>query len=110
MEYERKTTTSQRWVHNTSNDSPLTFVEAETDGLDKPHNDPLVIELLIGDCEVTCILIDIGSSIDLIFKETLHKMEIKDTEIKEAVKPLTGFISETTMIIGTIKVPVYVGE
>lgn len=31
-EYERKAITSQKWPHNTSNDAPLTFVEAHTDG------------------------------------------------------------------------------
>lgn len=107
-EYERKTATSQ-WQRSTSNDVPLTFMEADTDMLDKPYNNPLVIEQLIGDCEVTCILVDIGSSVDLIFKETLHKMEIKDAEIKAAVKPLTKFTSEMSMTIGTIKLPVYVG-
>lgn len=84
-------------------------MEAET-GLDKPHNDPLVIELLIGDYEVKHILIDTNSLVDLIFKETLNKMEIKDLKIKTVVKPLTGFTSESTMTIGTIKLPLYVGE
>lgn len=53
-------------------------------------------------------MVDTGSLVDLIFRETLKKMEIKDSEIKPANIPLTRFTSKTTVMIRTIKLPVYV--
>lgn len=107
-EYERKAITIQKWPCAIDKDAPIIFEEANTDGLNKPYNDPLVIGFMIIDCEVMRKLVDTESSVDLIFKEKLKKMEIKDTEIKLVVRPLTGFTSEATMTVGTIKLPVYV--
>ncbi|XP_024014251.1 uncharacterized protein LOC112088194 [Eutrema salsugineum] len=81
--------------------------EVDAEGVDMPHNDLLVIELRIADCEVSRILIDTGSSVDLIFKETLDKMELANHHLKASVKPLTGFDGDTVYSIGTIRLPVY---
>lgn len=108
-EYGRKANTSQKWQQQSpSSNASLTFTYADTDELDKPHNNPLFIELLVRDCEMTYILVDTGSSVDLIFKETLDKMSIKDAKVKPGTKPLTGFTGETTMTMETIKLPVYI--
>lgn len=107
--YKRKDVTTQKWPCITNEDTPITFGEADTNGLDKPHNDSLVIELMLGDCKVTKVLVDTGSSVDLIFKETLRKRDIKDGKIKVNVRPLTVFDDETTMTIRMIKLPVYNG-
>lgn len=94
-EYERKAVIVQKWPRATNEDALIIFEEADTDGLDKPHSNPLVIKLMISDCEVTHILVDTGSSVDIIFKDTLEKMEIKDTDIKSVVRPPTRVTSET---------------
>lgn len=52
----------------------VTFSESETSQLDKPHDDALVIILDIAHCEVSRVLIDTGSSVDLIFFDTLTRM------------------------------------
>lgn len=71
-EYGRKVDTSQKWQQqSTSSGASLTFTDADTHRLNKPYNDPLVIELIVGDCEMTSILVDTGSSVDLIIKETI---------------------------------------
>ena len=88
---------------------PLTFTSEDLLGVDLPHNDPLVIELHIGESEVTRILIDTGSSVNVIFKDVLHKMEVHERHIKPSVRPLTGFDGNTMMTNGTIKLPIYLG-
>lgn len=109
QEYGRKADTSQKWEQqSTSSSVSITFTDADTHILDKPHNDPLVIELIVSDCKMTRILVNTGSLVDLIFKEILDKMDIKDTKVKPATKPLTGFTGETTMTIWTIKKTVYI--
>ncbi|KAF3546483.1 hypothetical protein DY000_02009866 [Brassica cretica] len=63
----------------------------------KPRNDLLVIELTIRDVDVARVLIDTGSSADIIFKDTLEKMEIDQSEIVKYPSPLLGLSGETTM-------------
>ncbi|KAG7594099.1 Zinc finger CCHC-type [Arabidopsis thaliana x Arabidopsis arenosa] len=50
-----------------------------------PHNDPLVITLAIGDHDVCRVLIDTGSTIDVIFRETLRQMNIDMSQEKMVI-------------------------
>ncbi|KFK36506.1 hypothetical protein AALP_AA4G133100 [Arabis alpina] len=88
-----------------SND-PITFDEQDTEGLDQPHNDPLVINLTVYDFNIARVLIDTGSSVDVIFKKTLERMKIDLSIIKGQPKPITGFSGEITMTMGTVRLPV----
>ncbi|KFK45029.1 hypothetical protein AALP_AA1G334900 [Arabis alpina] len=92
-----------------SSDS-ITFDEKDTEGLDQPHNDPLVISLTVYDFNVARVLIDTRSSVDVIFKKTLERMKIDLSTIKGRPKPITGFSGETTMTMGTIRLPVQAGN
>ena len=47
----------------------------------KPRNDLIVIELTIRDIDIARVLIETGSSVDIIFKDTLKKMEIDQSKI-----------------------------
>ncbi|KFK39480.1 hypothetical protein AALP_AA3G249600 [Arabis alpina] len=89
---------------------PITFDEQDTEGLDQPHNDPLVINLTVYDFNVARVLIDTGSSVDVISKKTLERMKINLSTIKGRPKPITGFSGETTMTMGTIRLPVQAGK
>lgn len=64
---------------------------------------------MIADCEVSRVLIDTGSSVNLIFQETLQKMELRGYNHKPKPRPLTSFAGETTMSVGTIKLPIHIG-
>ncbi|KFK31115.1 hypothetical protein AALP_AA6G069900 [Arabis alpina] len=92
-----------------SSDS-ITFDEKDTEGLDQPHNDLLVINLTVYDFNVAHVLIDTGSLVDVIFKKTLERMKIDLSTIKGRLKPITGFSGETTMTMGTIRLPVQAGN
>ncbi|KFK26822.1 hypothetical protein AALP_AA8G298100 [Arabis alpina] len=89
---------------------PITFDEKDTEGLDQPHNDNLVINLTVYDFNVARFLIDTGSSVDVIFKKTLERMKINLSTIKGRPKYITGFSGETTMTMGTICLPVQAGN
>lgn len=87
----------------------ISFAEEETAGIDKPHNDPLVVNLIVNDCNMRRILIDTGSSLDVIFRETLQRMDVDLTSLTGAPRPVTGFSGDTTMTMGTIQLPVQAG-
>lgn len=78
------------------------FEPKDAQGLHTPHNDPLVVELIIQNCEVTKIQIDTSSNVYLIFKETLEKMGISEDDIKLSAKPSTGFTRNHFFCNGTI--------
>lgn len=88
----------------------VTFNNEDSTGLDSPHNNPLVIALTIADCEVSRILIDTGSSVDVIFKDVLRKMGVDESRIRPERSPLVSFAGDTTISEGTVKLPVYVGN
>ena len=87
-------------------DWPEIYFTKETSDLDKPHDDAVVITLDIVNCVVQEILIDTGSSVDLIFLDTLLRMGISKKDIKGARSPLVSFTGETSMSLGTITLPV----
>ncbi|KAG7559356.1 Integrase catalytic core [Arabidopsis thaliana x Arabidopsis arenosa] len=84
----------------------ISFDEEETRHLERPHDDALVITLDVANFEVLRILIDTGSSVDLIFLGTLERMGISRADIVGPPSPLVAFTSESAMSLGTIKLPV----
>ena len=55
-------------------DYEITFDENETANHDKPHDDALVIRLDIGSCEQSRVMIDTGSSADVLFYDAFKRM------------------------------------
>jgi len=107
-QHERKVVTpvAKRPKTSQADSHEISFSEEETSDLDKPYDDALVISLDVANCEVQRILIDTGSSVDLIFLDTLVRMGISKKDIKGAPSPLVSFTSETSMSLGTITLPV----
>ncbi|KAG7559444.1 Retrotransposon gag domain [Arabidopsis thaliana x Arabidopsis arenosa] len=88
---------------------PITFTPEDAHGLQHPHNDALVVELVMEDFEVERVLVDTGSSVNQMFLQTLEKMGISERKIKPKVRPLTGYDGEAKMSIGEIKLQVRAG-
>ena len=68
----------------------------------KPPNDLLFVELTIQNIDIARILVDTGSSADIIFKSTLERMRICPSENAEDPNPIVGLSGEATMTLGTI--------
>ena len=46
---------------------PITFIEKEAELLSQPHDDPLVISVVVSNFLIRRILVDSGSSADIMF-------------------------------------------
>ncbi|KAF8047947.1 hypothetical protein N665_2753s0001 [Sinapis alba] len=101
--------TTRRWPTNHEGETSITFSEGNLTDIDQPHNDPLLVKLQIGTCEVTRVLIDTGRSVDLIFWQNLEKMMVDLKDIKPSSRSLTGFNGSSTHLLGTIRLNVFAG-
>ena len=57
-------------------DTTITFSDADLEGCQHPHDDPLVIRVMVANKTVHRVLIDNGSLADIIFASVFDKMGI----------------------------------
>ena len=86
----------------------FSFDDQDRDRVQDPHHDGLVITLFVSNHFVRMILIDNGSSVNIIQLEALKKMNIPESEIASKSSALVGFSGEVKSTVGEIKLPVYI--
>ena len=89
-----------RWSH-----LPITFLEQDLQLKDYPHMDAMVIEANIDGWAISKILVDGGSSVDIIFTSTLDAIKIYRKILGSAEHPLYGFGEKKIHLIGRIILP-----
>ena len=86
----------------------ITFDEDGSDDIQDRHHDGLLITLHIANLLVKRILIDGGSSANIILLDTLKRMNIPDSDIIRRSSALIGFSGEVKHTIGDIRLPIYI--
>ncbi|XP_011075318.1 uncharacterized protein LOC105159816 [Sesamum indicum] len=74
------------------------------------QNDPMVVKLDIANFTVHKVLIDSGSSADVIFKSVVDKMGLENARLEPIKTALVGFGGTEVASLGTIELPVSMGE
>ena len=85
----------------------ITFTEVDAWGVQFPHNDAIVVSLNIANYDVRRILVDNGSSADILFYDAFSRMSILDGHLGPISSPLVGFIDDAE---GVITLTVVVGR
>ena len=81
-------------------DTTITFSDSDMEGCQHPHDDPLVIRVVIANKTVHRVLDDNGSSVDIIFASTFDKMGIGREKLETVNAHLRGFSRERVLPLG----------
>jgi hypothetical protein len=92
---------NSQWSH-----IPITFDSFDLKLKDYPHTDAMVIETNLVGWAVTRILVDMGSSADILFASTFDNMKLDRNLLQPAGRPLYGFGGKQVKAIGKITLPV----
>ncbi|GAV77040.1 hypothetical protein CFOL_v3_20512, partial [Cephalotus follicularis] len=87
----------------------ITFSEADYEGVCLPDDDPVVVTLLVELFTMKGILIDSGSSADILYKHAFDQLRILADQLKPVKTPLVGFAGETIHPLGSINPSVVTG-
>ncbi|XP_059650788.1 uncharacterized protein LOC132296621 [Cornus florida] len=75
-----------------------------------PHEDPLVVSLIVTECLVRRVLIDPGSSANVMPRVIFDQLEIKPEALKCTGNPLLGFNGKRVEPINTVELLVRATE
>ena len=91
-------------------DTSITFSDSNLDGCQHPHDDPLVVRTIVANKTVHQVLIDNGSSVDIILASAFDKMGIWREKLEPVNTHLRGFSGEKVLPLGSIQLVLTLGE
>ena len=91
-------------------DNTITFSDLDLEGCQHPHDDPLVVRAIVANTTVHRVLIDNGSSADIIFASAFDKMGIGREKLDPVSTHLRGFSGEKVLPLGSIQLVLTLGE
>ncbi|GAV72446.1 LOW QUALITY PROTEIN: hypothetical protein CFOL_v3_15934, partial [Cephalotus follicularis] len=111
--YARQTFAVQQYTHSKrlelgGEEEAICFSEVDYEGVRLPYDDPVVVTLLVELFTMKRILIDSGSSPDILYKHAFDQLMIP-TDLKPVKTPLVGFRGEMIHPLGSIDLSVVVG-
>ncbi|XP_045809878.1 uncharacterized protein LOC123904235 [Trifolium pratense] len=110
--YARSVTHEIYLVWNTSS-SPvpdISFTAKDGQGVFPHDDDPLVIQVQILNCDVKRVLIDSGSSADVMYWEAFKVMQLTEEQLQPYEGTLVGFSGEQVEVMGYITLLTTFGE
>ncbi|XP_075515967.1 uncharacterized protein LOC142550801 [Primulina tabacum] len=90
-------------------DPTISFGPDDLKGIVTPHNDALLVTLIVANYDVARIFVDTGSSVNILFKRTLDQIKVEGFEFDPISTPLFGFTGHAVQTIGQIMLPLSLG-
>jgi hypothetical protein len=87
----------------------ISFYDEDTNGVSMPHDDALVVTMTVANHTIHQILVDNGSSAEIIYWSVIQQMGIPRDKIKPFGSPLVGFTGEQVQTMGVISLPITCG-
>ncbi|GAV79382.1 hypothetical protein CFOL_v3_22847, partial [Cephalotus follicularis] len=87
----------------------ISFSEGDYEGLRLPHDDPVVVTLQVELFTTKRILIDSGSSADILYKHAFDQLRILTDQLRPVKTPLVGFAGEMVHPLGSIDLSMVAG-
>ena len=84
-------------------DTSITFSDSDMEGCQHPHDDPLVVHAVVANKTIHRVLIDNGSSADIIFASAFNKTCIGREKLEPVNTHLRGFSGEKVLPLGSIQ-------
>ena len=93
----------------TTDEQAITFTDEDAARIHHPHDDAILITLLITDYTTRRVLVDNGSSADILYYPAFQQMNLGRDQLRPVHSPLVGFGGMKVQPVGTIMLPVVVG-
>ncbi|XP_026454844.1 uncharacterized protein LOC113356050 [Papaver somniferum] len=90
-------------------DAPITFEAYYVEEDMEDHNDPLILTLPIAGCNIKNILINGGSSVNVLFYDTFKRMKLNDEHLISSYHAIYGFNGAPTKPLGDIFLQINAG-
>ncbi|VFQ86419.1 unnamed protein product [Cuscuta campestris] len=81
---------------------PITFTDRDLPATREDHNDPLVITMDMGGVDVSRVLVDTGSSVNVLYLDAFEKLKLCRTRLEPLKTPLSGFTGDSVEAEGSI--------
>ena len=91
-------------------DTAITFLDSDLEGCQHPHDDPLVIREVMANKTIHRVLVDNGSSVDIIFASAFDKIGIEREKLEQVNTHLRGFSGEKVLPLGSIQLVLTLGD
>ena len=92
-------------------DNPIIcFSEEDARRLHHPHDDALVVSIRVGDYNTYRVLVDNGSSVDILYYPVFQQMRIDRERLVPTNAPLVGFRGTKVYPLGAVTLPITIGD
>lgn len=88
----------------------ISLTDEDLEGIHTPHDDAVVVVLQIANCEVKRVLVDNGSSTNILYYDAFEKMGLPLDKLKKMDSPLYGFSEAPVKIECAIELVVTAGS
>ena len=91
-------------------DTAITFSDLDLEGCQHPQDDPLVIRAVVANKTIHRVLVDNGSSADIIFASAFDRMGIRREKLEPVSTHLREFSGEKVLPLGSIQLVLTLGD
>ena len=91
-------------------DTTITFSDFDMEGCQHPYDHPLVIKAIVANKTIHRVLVDNGSSADIIFTSAFDKMGIGKEKLEPVNACSRGFSKEKVLPLGSVQLVLTLGD